>query len=173
MVAPSPPPPLTARRAPQVLAYPRKDAFEVWFLLQEDGRTFAKEVVFSRVRCHRWPDNEAVLERLFCTVAPHRPPAFAPPVVISAHLARDLDLTSHSARQHLGPGSPCAPTNLGVISPLNPGQVAEKMDEHHDELRERRKAKRAETIMQAHQAKKEAEALQARCLPPRPAAAHL
>ena len=47
------------------------------------------------------------------------------------------------------------------------------MDEHHDELRERRKAKRAETIMQAHQAKKEAEALQARCLPPRPAAAHL
>ena len=53
----------TARRAPQVLAYPRKDAFEVWFLLQEDGRTFAKEVVFSRVRCHRWPDNEAVLER--------------------------------------------------------------------------------------------------------------
>ena len=93
--------------------------------------------------------------------------------MISTHLARSLALTSHSARQHLGPGSPCAPTNLAAISPLNRGQVAEKMDEHHDELRERRKAKRAETIMQAHQAKKEAEALQARYLPPRPAAAHL
>ena len=83
MVAPSPPPPpLTARRAPQVLAYPRKDAFEVWFLLQEDGRTFAKEVVFSRVRCHRWPDNEAVLERLFCTVGPRR--TDLPPSLLSS-----------------------------------------------------------------------------------------
>ena len=37
------------------MKYPRKDAFEVYVMLKEEERTFAREVVFSRHRCHRLP----------------------------------------------------------------------------------------------------------------------
>ena len=37
----------------QVSKYPRKDAFEVYVMLKEKERLFAREVVFSRHRCHR------------------------------------------------------------------------------------------------------------------------
>ena len=53
----------------QVMKYPRKDAFEVYVMLKEEERTFAREVVFSRHRCHRWPEDEVVLERIQAHVA--------------------------------------------------------------------------------------------------------
>ena len=42
----------------------RPSLCKVWYMLKEQERIIAREVVFSRMRCHRWPENERVLERL-------------------------------------------------------------------------------------------------------------
>ena len=55
----------------QVSKYPRKDAFEVYVMLKEKERLFAREVVFSRHRCHRWPEDQVVLERIQTHVSHH------------------------------------------------------------------------------------------------------
>ena len=40
-------------------------------MLKEKERLFAREIVFSRHRCHRWPEDQVVLERIQTHVSHH------------------------------------------------------------------------------------------------------
>ena len=53
----------------QVSKYPREDAFEVYVMLKEKERLFGAGLLGHR--CHRWPEDQVVLERIQTHVSHH------------------------------------------------------------------------------------------------------